>query len=67
MEATGLVLVALPFWCSRQWRVTVPVGQVGQVVTSHSACGQVGQVEQSHSACGGGQVGQSHSACEEVG
>lgn len=25
MEATGLVLVGRPFWCSRQWRVTVPV------------------------------------------
>lgn len=24
MEATGLVEVGLPFWCSRQWRVTVP-------------------------------------------
>jgi hypothetical protein len=26
MLATGLVLVGLPFWCSRQWRVTVPAG-----------------------------------------
>ena len=24
IEAMGLVDVSLPFWCSRQWRVTVP-------------------------------------------
>ena len=24
IEAIGLVEVALPFWCSRKWRVTVP-------------------------------------------
>jgi hypothetical protein len=29
MLATGLVLVGLPFWCSRQWRVTVPGGRRG--------------------------------------
>jgi hypothetical protein len=27
MEATGLVDVSRPFWCSRQCRVTVPAGQ----------------------------------------
>jgi hypothetical protein len=30
MLATGLVLVGLPFWCSRQWRVTVPARQQQQ-------------------------------------
>ncbi len=39
MDATGFVLVALPFWNSRQWRVTVPAQNTSQpaVTVAHAS------------------------------
>jgi hypothetical protein len=38
MDATGFVLVGLPFWCSRQWRVTVPAADRHSQQGRHTAC-----------------------------
>jgi hypothetical protein len=37
MEATGLVDVSRPFWCSRQCRVTVPARMTPSRVRSHTS------------------------------